>query len=84
MFAISDRMNLQIYVLGWLTGECVKDVMYVAEIVDTQTGEQIAALIDSREKGRPLGEYYKWENAKAIMDEWAAQFYRRLREARAY
>lgn len=40
------------------------------------TGEQIAALIDSRKKGRPLGEYYKWENAKAIMDEWAAQFYR--------
>ncbi len=55
-----------------------------AEIIDTQTGEQIAALIDSRKKGGPLGEYYKWENAKAIMDEWAAQFYRRLRKAREY
>jgi hypothetical protein len=55
-----------------------------AEIVDTQTGEQIAALIDSRRRGRQLGEYYKWDAAKAIMDEWARQFYRRLRETRRY
>jgi hypothetical protein len=54
------------------------------ELLDTQTGEQIGALVESQKKGRPLGEYYKWENAKAIIDGWARRFYNRLKEAHGY
>ena len=54
------------------------------ELLDTQTGEQIGAFVESQEKGRPLGEYYKWENAKAVMDDWAKRFYNRLKEAHGY
>lgn len=54
------------------------------ELLDTQTGEQIGALVESQEKGRPLGEYYKWENAKAVMDDWAKRFYNRLKEAHGH
>jgi hypothetical protein len=50
------------------------------EIVDSQTGGQIAALVETQEKGGPLGEYYDWENAKKIMDEWGDRFRDRLRE----
>jgi hypothetical protein len=54
------------------------------ELLDTQTGEQIGALVESQEKGRLLGEYYKWENAKAVIDGWAKRFYNRLKEAHGY
>jgi hypothetical protein len=50
------------------------------EIVDSQTGEQIAALIETQQKGGPLGEYYRWENVKKIMDDWGLRFRERLRE----
>jgi hypothetical protein len=46
------------------------------EFIDSQTGEQIAALVETQRKGGALGEYYDWENAKKIMDEWGV----RLRE----
>ena len=55
-----------------------------AELLDSQTYEQIAAIIESQEKGSPLGEYYDWENAKAIMDDWAKRFYNRLEEAHGH
>jgi len=50
------------------------------EIVDSQTGEQIAALVETQQKGGPLGEYYRWENVKKIMDDWGLRFRERLRE----
>lgn len=54
------------------------------ELIDSRTGEQIAAIVESQKKGGPLGEYYDWENAKAIMDEWGKRFYTRLKEAHRY
>ena len=54
------------------------------ELVDTQTGEQIAALIESQKKGVPLYGYDPWSGAKAVMDDWAKRFYSRVEEARGY
>jgi hypothetical protein len=51
------------------------------EFIDSQTGEQIAALVETQQKGGALGEYYNWENAKKIMDEWGARLRERYNEA---
>jgi hypothetical protein len=55
-----------------------------AEILDSQTGEQIAALIESQEKGASFRGYEPWSGAKAAMDDWAKRLYNRLEEAHAY
>ena len=54
------------------------------ELIDTQTDEQIAALIESQEKGVPFYGYEPWSGAKAVMDDWAERFYNRLEEAHGY
>jgi hypothetical protein len=54
------------------------------ELLDTQTSEQIAALIESQEKGVPFYGYEPWSGAKAVMDDWAKRFYNRLEEARGH
>jgi hypothetical protein len=54
------------------------------EVVDSQTGEQVAALIESQKKGVPLYGYDRWSGAKAIMDGWAKRFYDRLEESRGH
>ena len=48
------------------------------ELLDTQTSERIAALIESQEKGVPFYGYEPWSGAKAVMDDWAQRFYNRL------
>ena len=55
-----------------------------AEILDSRTGEQIAAVIESQKKGVPFYGYEPWSGAKAIMDDWAKQLYDRLEEAHGY
>ena len=54
------------------------------ELLDSQTGEQIGALIESQEKGVPFYGYEPWSGAKAVMDDWAQRFYNRLEEAHGY
>ena len=54
------------------------------ELLDTRTGEQIAALIESQEKGVPFYGYDPWSGAKTIMDDWAKRLYNRLEEAHGY
>ncbi len=54
------------------------------ELLDSQTGEQIAALIESQKKGVPFRGYEPWSGARATMDDWAERFYNRLEEARGY
>jgi hypothetical protein len=54
-----------------------------AELLDSQTGEQMAAVIESRRKGVAFAGYKAWSGARAIMDDWAKRFYSRLEEARA-
>jgi len=55
-----------------------------SELIDTQTSGQIAALVESQEKGVPFYGYDRWSGAKAVMDDWAKRFYNRLEQARGY
>jgi hypothetical protein len=55
-----------------------------AELLDSRTGEQIAALIESQEKGASFRGYEPWSGAKAAMDDWAKRLYNRLEEAHGY
>jgi hypothetical protein len=52
------------------------------ELLDSETGEQIAALVESQKGKRlSLAGLEKWGDAKAVMDEWAERFRQRLDEA---
>jgi hypothetical protein len=53
-----------------------------AEVVDSLTGEQIGAVIESQ-KGKRLSlkGLSKWGDAKAVMNGWAKRFKERLDEA---
>jgi hypothetical protein len=52
-----------------------------AEVVDSVTGEQIGAVIDSGKGGRiPFTNLGTWTAAKKVMDEWADRFQKRLEE----
>jgi hypothetical protein len=53
-----------------------------AEFIDSQTGEQIAAFIESQQKRRAFGAFSEWDDAKAAMDDWAQRLYNRLEESR--
>jgi hypothetical protein len=56
-----------------------------AEILDTQKGKQIAALVESQLGNRvSLDGYSTWGDAKAIMNDWAKRFRKRLDEAHGY
>lgn len=53
-----------------------------AEVIDSQSGEQIAALMESQLGNRlSLDGLSEWGDAKAIMDGWAKRFRKRLDEA---
>jgi hypothetical protein len=52
------------------------------ELLDSQTGEQIGALIESQKGSRlSLAGLKKWGDAKVVMDDWAKRFRKRLDEA---
>lgn len=56
-----------------------------AEWIDSQTGEQLAALVESQLGDRlSLDGLSEWGDAKAIMDGWAQRFRKRLDEAHGY
>ena len=56
-----------------------------AEWLDSQTGKQIAALVESQLGDRlSLDGLSEWGDAKAIMDDWAKRFRTRLDEAHGY
>jgi hypothetical protein len=53
------------------------------EVLDSITGEQIAAVVQSQKgKKLSLAGLSKWGDAKAVMDGWAQSFKERLDEAR--
>lgn len=53
-----------------------------AEFLDSQTGEQIAASVESRQVRKPFGDFSAWDDSKAVMDDWAQRLYNRLEESR--
>lgn len=65
-----------------MTGVGLGAVSLEAEIIDSQTNEQIAALVESQVGNRLSFEgMTQWGDAKAIMDRWAKRFRQRLDEA---
>jgi hypothetical protein len=54
-----------------------------AELLDSQTGEQMTAIIESQRKRVRFPSYDRWAGAKAVMDDWAKGFYTSLEDARA-
>ena len=56
-----------------------------AELLDSQTGEQIGAIVESQlGKRLSLDGYSTWGDAKAVMDGWAKRFRKRLDETHGY
>jgi hypothetical protein len=65
-----------------LTGAGLGSASMEGELLDSQTGEQIAALIESQKGSRlSFSGLKKWGDAKAVMDGWAERFRKRLDEA---
>ena len=65
-----------------LVGSGLGGVAMEGEIIDTQSGTQLAALIESRLGERlSLEGLSKWGDAKAVIDGWAKRFRERLDEA---
>ncbi len=52
-----------------------------AEVVDSMTGEQIGAVVESKKGSRmPFANLGEWDAAKQVMDDWAKRFKKRLDE----
>jgi hypothetical protein len=65
-----------------LMGAGLGGVSLEAEIIDSETGEQIAALVESQLGDRlSFAGLSSWGDAKAIMDDWAQRFRDRVDEA---
>lgn len=54
-----------------------------AEVIDSTTGKQIGAVMESGKGSRvPFSNLGDWTAAKSVMDGWAVRFQKRLEEAR--
>jgi hypothetical protein len=66
-----------------LLGAGVGGASMEAEIVDSMTGEQIGAIVQSKQGSRmPFSNLGDWTAAKSVMDAWADRFQKRLEESR--
>ena len=53
------------------------------EVIDSVTGEQIVAVVESQKGSRiPFSNLGEWSTSKKIMDDWANRFRQRLAEVR--
>ena len=53
------------------------------EVIDSVTGEQIGAVVESQKGSRiPFSNLGDWATAKSVMNDWAKRFQQRLAEAR--
>ena len=68
--------------LASISGRGAGSVSLEAEVLDSQTYEQIGALIESQKGSRvSLKNLKKWEHVRSVMDDWAKKFRERLDEA---
>jgi len=82
--AITDieQSNPVLNAIPQLTSVGLGSVSMEAELLDSQTGEQIAALIEAQKGSRlSFSGLKKWGDAKAVIDGWAERFSKRLDEA---
>jgi predicted component of type VI protein secretion system len=65
-----------------LTGMGLGEASAEVELVDSQTGEQLAAAVDSETGSRfSLSGLSKWGDVEAVMDDWAKRIRMRIDEA---
>ena len=66
-----------------LIGAGIGGASMEAEVVDSMTGEQIGAVVESKMGTRmPFANLGEWDAAKQVMDDWAKRFQKRLDEVR--
>ena len=66
-----------------LIGAGIGGASMEAEVVDSMTGEQIGAVVESKMGSRmPFANLGEWDAAKQVMDDWAKRFKKRLDETR--
>jgi hypothetical protein len=62
-----------------LIGAGIGGASMEAEIVDSMTGEQIGAVVESKKGSKmPFANLGEWDAAKQVMDDWAKRFQGRL------
>ena len=87
--AITDlkkaNVLMNIHPASKLVGSGLGGASLEAEWLDSQTGKQIAALVESQLGDRlSLDGLSEWGDAKSIMDGWAQRFRKRLDEAHGH
>jgi hypothetical protein len=66
-----------------LLGAGIGGASMEAEVVDSMTGKQIGAVVESKQGSRmPFANLGDWTAAKNVIDSWAARFQKRLEESR--
>ena len=66
-----------------LIGAGIGGASMEAEVVDSMTGEQIGAVVESKKGSRmPFANLGKWDAAKQVIDDWAKRLQKRLEEVR--
>lgn len=71
--------------IGKIAGTGLGGASLEGELIDSQTGEQIGALIESQiGKRLSLDGYSTWGDAKGVMNSWAKRFRARLDETHGY
>jgi ATP-dependent Clp protease ATP-binding subunit ClpA len=66
-----------------LLGAGIGGASMEAEVVDSMTGQQVGAVVESAKGGRiPFTNLGDWTAAKSVMDGWAERFQKRLEGAK--
>ncbi len=64
-----------------LAGAGIGGASMEAEVVDSMTGEQIGAVVESKKGSKmPFANLGQWDAAKQVMDDWVKRFKKRLSE----
>ena len=76
---IKETGALNVLPQASLLGAGVGGVAMEAEVVDSVTGKQVGAVVESRKGGRvPFSNLGDWGTAKGVMDDWAKRLQKRL------
>ena len=79
-----DTAALNILPTTRVTGVGLGGASMEGELVDSQSGDQIAAVIQSQQGDvLSLDGYKKWSSAEAVLKAWAKQFRKRLDDVKA-
>lgn len=77
---VKETDMLNVIPIASATGVGVGSAAMEAELVDSKTGRQIAALVEMRRGSRiPFTNLGNWSTAKSVMDHWANRLKERLR-----